>query len=67
MLLDNIKALCKERGMSLCALEKELGIGNGTVSKWADRSPRIDNVRVVANYFGVTVDDLLRDTEQDSA
>lgn len=61
MLADKIKSLCAQRGISLCALEKELGIGNGAIGKWKDRSPRVDNVKLVADYFGVTVDELLRE------
>lgn len=64
MLADKIKALCAQRWISLCALEKELGIGNGAIAKRKDRSPRVSNVKLAADYFGVTVDELLK---QDSA
>lgn len=60
MLANKIRSLCAQKGISLCALEKELRIGNGTIAKWADRSPRLDKVKTVADYFGVTVDELLR-------
>lgn len=59
MVADNIRALCKERKTSLFALEKAVGLGNGTIGKWKDASPRLDSLKRVADYFGVTVDDLL--------
>lgn len=62
MLVDNINRLCKEKDISIYALECELGIGNGSIGKWGKfgRSPRIETVKRIADHFGVTVDDLLR-------
>lgn len=62
MILDNIKKLCKEKGVSIARLERETGIGNGTVARWGTSSPNVDNVRKVADYFGVTVDNLISET-----
>lgn len=69
MLLENIKHLCKKNGTSVSALEKSIGIGNGVIGKWVPGiSPRVDTVKAVADYFGVTVDDLLNpDETQDNA
>lgn len=66
MVTENIRKLCEERNISVWALEKEVGLGNGTVGKWRNTSPRVDRLQLVANYFGVTVDELLQD-RQDSA
>lgn len=64
LLVDNIEILCKEKKTSICALERELSIANGTIGKWRDpkRSPRLENVKRIADYFGVTVDELLAET-----
>ena len=62
MLYDNICALCKEKGISISALEKECSIGNGTIKGWAQNNPRLDLVKKVADYFHVTVDALLSNT-----
>ena len=59
MIYDNISCLCKERGISIAKLERELGIGNGTIGKWANSSPTAEKLKRVADYFGVTVDSLL--------
>lgn len=66
MVIKNIQQLCKKRGISIYALEKAVGLGNGTIGKWKKTSPRIDSLHRVANYFDVTVDALLED-QRDSA
>lgn len=59
MLLENIRRLCSKKPISIAKLERETGISNGTISRWDTSSPTIDNVRKVADFFGVSVDDLL--------
>lgn len=62
MLLKNITQLCKEKGVSIARLERETGIGNGTIGRWDVSSPTVENVRKVAEFFGTTVDELIRET-----
>lgn len=64
MLLDNIKRLCEQRNVSIWALGKAIGAGNGTIGKWDASSPRVETIKKVADYFGVTVDELLSKTEE---
>lgn len=64
MLFQNIQALCKEAGISISALEKATGLGNGVISRWETSSPRLENVQLVAKYFGVSVDQLAGDLIQ---
>lgn len=63
MLLENIRRLCSKKPVSIAKLERETGIGNGTISRWDTSSPSIENVQKVADYFGVTVNDLLSPTK----
>ena len=60
MIFQNILGLCKERGVSISRLEREIGLGNATVRGWENSSPTVDNLKLVADYFGVTVDELLK-------
>lgn len=62
MIYENIKRLCAERETNICNLEKACGISNGTISKWATRnsSPRIETILRIANYFNVSVDEIVR-------
>lgn len=59
MIVDTIKSLCRERGLTIKDLERETGIGNGVIAKWSKGSPRVDTLKKVADYFGVTLDYLV--------
>lgn len=60
MLYQNIKQLCKESKINIFRLERALGFGNATIQGWKTASPRLKNVKLVADYFGVSVDELLK-------
>ena len=53
-----IKKLCEERKISVNSLEKATGIGRGNIGRWDRVSPGIDKVTAVADYLGVSIDDL---------
>lgn len=58
-IVERIAELCRNEGISLSALEKELGFGKGTVCRWNDSRPSIDKVERVADRFQVSTDYLL--------
>ena len=60
MIVKNIEKLCKKRKISLYALEKELGFGNSTIAKWSKCSPTVEKLSKVAEFFGCTVDELVK-------
>lgn len=61
LLYENIKRMCFENGTNICNLEKSCGIANGTISKWrkGSASPRFGTMMKIANYFGVSMDELI--------
>lgn len=62
-MLDNIKKLCRERGVSLQEVGRACGFGTKSIYTWGNNPPAsIERVKRVADYFGVTVDELLADT-----
>ena len=61
MKLDAVRKLCKSKNITFAELERTLGIGNGTIRRWEDKNPRIDNIKAVADYFGITIDELMRE------
>ena len=63
MILKRIKEKCKEKGLSIFALEKEAGIGNGTIARWDKSSPTVENLQAVAKVLECTVDALLHDED----
>ena len=60
VLFYNIKSLCDKKGISISKLEKECGLGQGTIYKWKRVSPSIDNLQKVADYFKVTINKLVK-------
>ena len=60
MLYENVCDLCKKKGISIYKLEQETGLGNATIRGWQMSSPRTENLKRVADYFGVTIDELLK-------
>lgn len=61
---DRVKTLCDKTGISLNKLEQNLGFGSSTIRKWGNLSyPSIDKIVKVANYFGVSTDYLVGETE----
>ena len=60
-MLDKIKALCKNEGISVSQLEQLMGFGSKAIYKWDEQTPGIDRVKKVADHFGVSVDYLLSD------
>ena len=56
---NQVLILCGKTGISIARLERETGLGNGTIRRWKTGNASIENVRRVADYFGVTVDSLL--------
>ena len=53
-----IKELCASKKTTIKALERELGLGNGTIRRWDDSSPAYEKLQKVAEYFGITVAEL---------
>ena len=39
-------------------------MSNGSICKWEDKNPGIENVKRVADYFGVPIDTLLTDDKK---
>lgn len=56
--LDVIKELCKINGLSIRALEKELGFSNGSIAK--SETIKSDRLQKIADRFGVTVDYIVK-------
>lgn len=58
-LRNNIKELATQRKISIAELERTLGFGNGSISKWNKQSPSTEKLKKVADYFDVSTDYLL--------
>ena len=59
MLYESILRLCEKNGITVAQLERELKLSNATIRRWRTASPTITNVIKVADFFGITVDELV--------
>lgn len=60
MIYEKVAKLCAERGLSIRALEQELKLGNGTIKGWERTNPRVDLLKRVCDYFGITLDEMMK-------
>lgn len=59
MVYENIVKLCKKKKISVSALEKSAGLGNGTIGGWRKASPTLEKLQAVADALGVKINKLL--------
>ncbi|WP_050699017.1 helix-turn-helix domain-containing protein [Anaeromassilibacillus senegalensis] len=59
MLVNQIKNLCRANKTTIAALERELEFGYGTIHKWRTVNPGIDKIVKIADFFAISVDELL--------
>ena len=62
-MVEKIKSLAKTKGITIAQLERECGIGSRSIYNWDTSVPAVDKVKRVADYFGVTIDDLVEEVE----
>ena len=61
MIFENVKRLADEKGMSIRAIENQVGLANGTIGKWREREPSVINLNKVAQVLEVTIDELIEE------
>lgn len=61
MLLHNIKIKCKEKGLSVAALEREIGVAEKSIFKWDESMPSADKLVRAAQVLGTTAEELLKE------
>lgn len=55
-IMNNIKALRKEKKLTVDRLAKEMGVSKSTISLWENgkTNPRINQIEKLSDYFGVS-------------
>lgn len=51
------------RSNSIGKVEKDLQLSNGSICKWNENEPGIRKVQKVAEYLGVSIEELLREDD----
>lgn len=59
MIVNSIKNLCKNNNITVSQLEKEIGLSQGLVSKWMNTTPSLDKAVDIADYFHVSLDEVV--------
>lgn len=63
-MVEIIKKLCKEKGVSVMRLEIDCGLASSSINKWDNKRPSVDKLKAVADYFGVSMEFLLTGKEK---
>lgn len=64
LLVERLKTLADERGISLTKAFTESGVGKNFISNMKTSNPSMGKITMLANYFGVSVDYLLGKTDE---
>ena len=66
MLAEKLYKLRKDRGLSQEKLAEQLNVSRQAISKWESgvAVPELEKLIVISNYFGVSVDYLLKEDEE---
>lgn len=56
MIFERIEELCQKNNISVWKLEKTLGLSTNSILKWKKSSPTVNKLKLVADYFNVSVD-----------
>ena len=59
LLVNSIRELCKKNKISISKLESDLNFGAGLISRWAKSSPSIDKIIDIADYFHISLDEVV--------
>ena len=60
ILYQRIEQLCADKGITMSKLAADLGFSSSLIRKWkGETSPSIDKVKLIAEYFGVSLDYLI--------
>ncbi len=63
-LYERIKEAAARKGLSVNRLEKEMGLPRSSISKYNRHKPSIDKITDIANFLGISVDEL-QDTKSE--
>lgn len=61
---ENIMAISKGKKITLRTIERTCGLQAGAISKWKYVSPIAKNLKAVADYLGVSMDELYGEQEE---
>lgn len=61
--LQNIRNICKKKGISVSQIETDLKWSPGLISRWSRACPSFDKVAAIVDYLGVSFESLLENDD----
>ena len=58
-MVERLLALIKQKGLSVSAVEKQLGFGNGAIKRFSTSSPSVDKIIALSNFLNTSVEYIL--------
>lgn len=58
---SNIKNLCRLKKIPVSRMERDLGFARGYINKLKSVKPSIENVKKIATYLHVSIDELIKE------
>ena len=62
--VDRVKTICKERGIAISRLEKDLGFSNGYIGQLRKGVFPADRIKLISDYLNVSMDYLMTGKEE---
>ncbi len=59
ILVTSIKQLCQKNNISVSQLENDLKFSPSLISRWKDKTPSVDKIVNIADYFRVSLDEVV--------
>ena len=64
-IVERIKSLCITENITIKELERIIQISNGSIRHWNEKTPSVERVLLVADYFKVSLDWLVTGKESE--
>lgn len=61
---DNIKILADKKRISIAQIERDCNLSSASISKWNKSIPGVKSLSKVAEYLGVSTDDLIKQKQE---
>lgn len=65
MLKSNINRIARSQGYSILHIEREVGFPRSSIDKWDRNAPSVWKVKAVADFLGVSIEELLKEDTPD--
>lgn len=58
--IAKIKELADEKGLTISGLERNLKLPHNRIQRWKKYGANVNSLYIVSEYFGVTMNDLIK-------